>query len=87
MPKPYPVCADNTVHTDDEFWSSTGSGSRDADDYLLYRLLCPLASVSYVSVAVYRATQQHGVYTAACMATAERIGGGARPPSTRPDPV
>ena len=52
--------ADNTVQTDDEFWSSTGSGSRGADDELLYQLVCPLARISYVSVAVYRAQQQHG---------------------------
>ncbi|GLC35136.1 hypothetical protein PLESTB_000558100 [Pleodorina starrii] len=50
----------NTVQSDDEFWSSTGSDSAAAGDALLYRLPRTLGRVAYASIAVYRAFYQHG---------------------------
>ncbi|KAK9845503.1 hypothetical protein WJX81_008087 [Elliptochloris bilobata] len=43
-----------TLHLDNSFWSSTGSGPQH-NEYLLYRLRAPLCHVQYVRIAVFRA--------------------------------
>lgn len=43
-----------------EFWSSTGSPSADDGESLTYRLEGPACRVSYVTVALYKATYQMG---------------------------
>lgn len=54
----------NTLRDNGEFWSSTGSPEAGADEWLTYRLEGPACAVSYVTLAVYKATYQigHPVY-------------------------
>ncbi|KAK9829402.1 hypothetical protein WJX72_005644 [[Myrmecia] bisecta] len=49
-----------TISDNEDFWSSTGSASADAEEALLYRLQHPLCRVSCVRIAVYRARYQFG---------------------------
>lgn len=47
---------ENTLSDNRRFWSSTGHTNDSAEDTLVYRLKSPICAVSYVCVAVYRAT-------------------------------
>lgn len=51
---------ENTLDKEETFWSSTGSSTEDANEWLLYKLVQPICVVTSVSINIYKALYQAG---------------------------